>query len=206
MSSTKIYFLFTDTGTTLSRLINFFTKQSLNHVSISFDEKLTNVYSFGRKHPRNPFIGGFVREDVKGDFLRDANCAIYSLGITKEECDIILKNIREIEMNQHNYKYNFIGLLGVLFQIEIHRKYAYFCSQFVSRVMSDIDSFHIDKPHYFVTPLDVRNHDGMELIFQGKLKDYHFRDRIVKHPIEKLREKKSFILYITDIVRRFVFR
>src|SRR5690625_5503838 len=73
MREKTLYFLFTDTGTYLSKAINYCTKQSLNHVSIGFDPELKEVYSFGRTHPRNPFNGGFVKEDIRSDFLKDAN-------------------------------------------------------------------------------------------------------------------------------------
>lgn len=39
-------------------------QEPLNHVSIALDRELTEVYSFGRKQPDNPFIGGFVKEDI----------------------------------------------------------------------------------------------------------------------------------------------
>ncbi|MUV37483.1 hypothetical protein JNUCC1_01289 [Lentibacillus sp. JNUCC-1] len=57
MGEQTVYFLFTDTGTYLSKAINYCTKQPLNHVSIGFDDELSEVYSFGRKRPKNPFIG-----------------------------------------------------------------------------------------------------------------------------------------------------
>lgn len=65
MSNEKeMYILLTDTGTLLSKLIKCFTNAPYNHVSIVFDKRLDEVYSFGRKEPRNPFIAGFIREDV----------------------------------------------------------------------------------------------------------------------------------------------
>lgn len=128
MRERTIYFLFTDTGTYLSKAINYCTKQSLNHVSIGFDHELSEVYSFGRKRPNNPFIGGFVKEDIKSEFMRRSRCAIYSYRITELEYQAILCRIKEIEAAKESYKYNFIGLLGVLFQIEINRKDAFFCS------------------------------------------------------------------------------
>src|SRR5699024_8469940 len=115
MEKTKIYFVFTDTGTNLSKIINFCTQQTLNHVSLAFDIDLTEVYSFGRIHPRNPFIGGFVREDIRSNFFKNSNCAIYSFEVTKREYEAILKNIKEIEAK--HYRYNFLGLLGVLLQV-----------------------------------------------------------------------------------------
>src|SRR5699024_4403744 len=167
-----MYFLFTDTGTTLAKLINFFTRQSLNHVSISFDDELREVYSFGRKKPRNPFIGGFVKEDIRSDFLKNSNCAVYVYRISEKEYQQIMYEIKAVEKCKDMYKYNFIGLLGVLLQVEVNREYAMFCSQFVATVMRDVESFNINKPLCFITPEDIRTHAGLKLIYQGKLGNY----------------------------------
>ena len=53
----KVYFIVTHTGTTLSKIIKFYTKKEYSHVSISLDEGLNQMYSFGRKHAYNPFFG-----------------------------------------------------------------------------------------------------------------------------------------------------
>src|SRR5690625_7059982 len=94
MRKVTIYFIFTDTGTNLSRIINFCTRQSLNHVSIGFDKDLNEVYSFGRKNPKNPFSGGFVREDIRGAFLKNANCAVYAFQLTEAERESDRKSTR----------------------------------------------------------------------------------------------------------------
>lgn len=207
MRDRTIYFLFTDTGTYLSKAINYCTKQSLNHVSLGFDPELKEVYSFGRKQPRNPFIGGFVKEDIQSDFLRNSKCAIYSYTFTEEECDSILNNIKEIEEQQNDYKYNFIGLIGVLLQIEINRKSAYFCSQFVASMLQNANNFNLSKPACFTTPADIRMQEGMQLVYEGKLGDYHpspIERKLIKG--EQTGSKQSFIFLVSTKVKRFVIR
>jgi len=208
MGKTKIYFVFTDTGTNLSKIINYFTKQSLNHVSLAFDVDLTEVYSFGRKHPKNPFSGGFVREDIRSDFLRNAKCAIYSFEVTKTECEAILKSIQKVEKNQDDYKYNFLGLIGVLFKIRIHRKRAFFCSEFIATMLSNTQTIQLSKPTYFVTPFDIRSQLGLKLIYEGKLGDYRREFIIEENKLIKdsIAPKQSFVLYISQKVKRFVIR
>lgn len=172
MTERVIYFIFTDTGTCLSKMINLFTRCSLNHVSIGFDGDLTKVYSFGRKKPDNPFSGGFVQENIRGDFLKKADCAIYSFCMEESEYEQLLHNIAAMEAEQGNYRYNFIGLLGVLLRIEIKRKNAFFCSQFVAMMLKDSSSFQLEKPCCFTTPADIRAHDGLCLLYEGRLGDY----------------------------------
>ncbi|MEM5591749.1 hypothetical protein AAHH67_08270 [Niallia circulans] len=69
MTERKVYIILTDTGTLFTRCIKFFTRKPHNHASISFDPQLNEVYSFGRRKPSNPFIGGFVKENVQHSFF-----------------------------------------------------------------------------------------------------------------------------------------
>lgn len=202
-----IYFLFTNTGTYLSRMINYYTKQSLNHVSIGFDKELTEVYSFGRKRPNNPFIGGFVCENVSNSILRESTCAIYTYRLTEAEYEEIICNIKEIEANKKDYKYNFIGLFGVALQIEIKRKNKLFCSQFVATVLNDATSFQLSKPNCFITPTDIRTHLGMNLIYQGKLEGYYKNRKARKLIIgDQTSTMQSFIFLLSKKVKRLVVR
>lgn len=209
MGKRTLYFLFTDTGTNLSRLINFFTRESLNHVSIAFDKELSQVYSFGRKRPRNPFIGGFVNEEIRGEFLRDSNCAVYTLPVTEEHYQMIKRNIQKFEERREDYRYNFLGLIGILLHVEIERKNAYFCSQFIATIMEDTRVFELPKPYCFVTPTDIRNQQGMELIYEGVLGQYEpshlpvIRETTLE---SQSLERQSFIFSISKKVKQFVIR
>lgn len=208
MDHVNIYFIFTDTGTNLSKIIKHCTKESLNHVSLAFDSDLTEVYSFGRRYPKNPFSGGFVREDIRSEFLRDSNCAIYSFQISKKECESILTNIKEIEAKQNDYRYNFLGLIGVLFRIKIKRKRAFFCSEFVATMLRNAHSIKLSKPNYFITPSDIRTQLGMKLIYQGKLGNYKREFTIRENKIIGIREnsKHSFIIHFSKKVKQFMTR
>jgi len=152
----KIYLLFTDTGTVLSEAIKVFTKKPYNHASIAFDSSLKEVYSFGRRQPHNPLNGGFVHEDMYSFIFLDSNCAVYSLTVTPEQKRKMKAFIDSIESEKKMYRYNFIGLFGALFQKEIHRKSAYFCSQFVSTVLQESGTILFDKPLCFIAPHDIQ--------------------------------------------------
>lgn len=208
MENRMIYFLFTDTGTYLAKMINFCTKSTLNHVSISFDEELKEVYSFGRKRPNNPFIGGFVKEDIHSDFLKHSQCAVYRSHLTEEEYQTILQNIKAIESNQDKYRYNFVGLFGVLFKVRLYRKNAYFCSQFVATVLKDVKKFQFHKPNCFITPMDIRQNHVLQLIYYGKLKDYQSKSMIVGdiEEMENQTKRRVFLGMLTRKVRNIVMK
>ncbi|AXI10706.1 hypothetical protein CUC15_17930 [Oceanobacillus zhaokaii] len=207
MKEKTIYFLFTDTGTVLSRTIHYCMRTSYNHVSISYDSTLKNVYSFGRKNPNNPFIGGFVKEDIQSEFFKKSECAIYRYQLSEAEYQSIIRNIEEIEARKQDYKYNFIGLFGILLQIEIKRKNAFFCSQFVATVLKDSERFQFGKPASLTTPADLRMSEGMQLIYQGRLEDYQPEHAVEERKLvigEQISPRQSFTFFISNTVKRFV--
>lgn len=172
MKNKQVYIFLTDTGTLFTRMIKLYTKSTLNHASIAFDEELDEMYSFGRKNVRNPFIGGFVREDIHTELFKDAKCAIYSCTVTEFEYYQLKRNIKKIELSEQDYKYNLIGLLGVVLNIEIERKNAFFCSQFVATLLSNNGISLVDKPLSLVTPQDLSEAKQLKLIYEGDLDSY----------------------------------
>jgi hypothetical protein len=168
----EVYVLLTDTGTLLTKTIKWFTKDPLNHASIAFDRGLTEVYSFGRKNQNNPFFAGFVKEDMSGDLFRHAACAVYCCKVTSKEYYNIRKQILHMERNHEQYKYNLIGMVGLLLNIQIKRDHAYFCSQFVASVFETSGVHLVNKSCLFATPGDLVNAQHLQLIYAGQLQPY----------------------------------
>lgn len=96
-------------------MIKLYTKKTYNHASIAFDSDLSELYSFGRKKARNPFVGGFVKEDSKSDLFTQADCAIYLLSVTEGRMHKMNLYIQQIEAQKKQYRYNFLGLFGFIF-------------------------------------------------------------------------------------------
>ncbi len=162
-----IYIVLTDTGTLLSKAIGMYTGKELNHTSIAFDEKLNEMYSFGRKQPHNPFVGGFVKECATEGIFLQATCAVYSCEVSVEDYTRMLDKIRLIEQEKERYKYNFIGLFGVAVNKGIQREHAFFCSQFVAMVVNEgnLQMFNISpslvQPHHFTkVPFLIQVYEG----------------------------------------------
>ncbi len=171
-----IYILLTHSGSLLSKCIKQYTQEPYSHVSLALDIDLEDLYSFGRLNPRNPFIGGFVREDIiKGSYSRFPNttCALYSLEINDFQYAALKQEILTFKLNQNKYGYNLIGLLGVVLGIPIERKYNYFCSQFVAALLKNSGISLFQKPIALVSPKDFRQCKFLQLIYEGKLINYN---------------------------------
>ncbi|MBF7096411.1 C40 family peptidase [Alkalibacter mobilis] len=175
-TSYRLYILLTDTGTVLNRLIKMYTKDPYNHVSIGFDKELKDLYSFGRKKTNNPIIGGFVKENINSGILSNANCAVYEMDfISPIQYWKVREYIKQFELNRDNYRYNLLGLFGVMFNINIERCDAFFCSQFVASVFEYSKIPLFNKPCVFVTPGDFLESPALRLVYTGKMCDYrHF--------------------------------
>lgn len=172
MAIKKGYIIFTDTGTVLTRVIKLFTNKPYNHASIAFDSELKEVYSFGRKTPKNPFIGGFVKEDLTSDLFCNAKCAIYSFEAAECQLEMMKRYIQNIEMKKENYRYNFLGLFGFILKKPIKRKNAFFCSQFVATVLYKGQIMHFHKPLSLIAPSDLEQDSNLQYEFHGNLNEY----------------------------------
>ncbi|WP_180968138.1 hypothetical protein [Cytobacillus massiliigabonensis] len=171
MEEKKIYIIFTDTGTLFTKLIKLYTKKPLNHVSISFDKQLTNIFSFGRKKPYNPFIGGFVRERIAEGLFKKARCEVYSYSLSELEYEQMQAKVRQIEAKKDLYKYNFLGLIAIMLKYNLKRKNAFFCSQFVATILNEKKGMLVKTPSQ-CTPQDLLAVNKLELVYKGKLNFY----------------------------------
>lgn len=177
MKKEKVYIVLSDTSSIVSKLIKLYTKNRYNHVSISFDSQLLEVYSFGRKKVGNPFSGGFVREDMKRGLFKDADCVIYSLTVTERQLEKLKRYIFAMERSKEIYRYHFLGLFGFLVNKPIQRKNAYFCSQFVATILKKSQVIDFDKPLALIAPHDFQGLTQLDLVYEGKLNTYLQDDR-----------------------------
>lgn len=173
MSHNKtVYVVLTQTGTLFSQTIKLFTRDSLNHASIAFDEALTEVYSFGRKSFHNPFIAGLIREQFTEPFYKDTYCAIVKFEVDEEHYTWMKARVGEMFRNRDQYRYHLFGLFGVLLNRSFQRERAFFCSQFVAYLFEEAGCQALTKPSYLVRPTDFCRSIWATTIYQGPLAQY----------------------------------
>lgn len=180
MGEKAVYIMLTDTGTLFTKAIKWYTRKPYNHASIALDPKLSELYSFGRKKIENPFIGGFVKEDIRTALFKEAECAIYLVRVTDEQLVRLTDFIQDMEGSKDNYRYNLVGLLGVVLNRPIPRKNVFFCSQFVATVLKDCGVIDFGKPVSLVRPNDLADLPEFKLVYRGKLKEYCY-DSLNEH-------------------------
>ncbi len=171
----SIYIVISKTSTLPSNVIKMWTKEPYAHTSLSFDIELNDMYSFARRKLHNPFYCGFIKEDITtGVFGRDVDttCRVARLKVSSNSYKKMRKMINEFKKHDMDYKYNYLGIVGIMFNKAVEREYNYFCSQFVYHVLEKSGADTFDKKAGLVRPEDFRQWDKLELIYEGKLKDY----------------------------------
>lgn len=201
----EVYILLTYTGTLFSKGIKLYTKNKYTHVSLSLDHNLESVYSFGRKYPFNPLIGGFVKEDMKKgtySWYPFTDCVVYRLKVTNEQYENIKEIIKQFESSSEKYKYNLLGFVGVVFNVPIETKYHYFCSQFVAKVMEDSNINLFNKHNSLVRPSDFQKSPYLEKIYEGML--YKYPPNLNK--LEEYFNNTGFSMrkYFLHIIRKYL--
>lgn len=169
----KIYLVLTSTGTILSRIVKFYTKDEFGHSSISLDKELQQMYSFGRLNPYNPFLGGFVHEYIdKGTFKRfyKTTAKIYELNIEDEQYEKMNKLIDHFSKNKDNYKFNSSGLFAIALNKRIRREKYFYCAEFVKYILEE-SGLKLDLPE-LIRPECFKDIKGIKEIYSGLLQEY----------------------------------
>jgi len=170
----QIYFILTDTGTMLSRIIKAFMKDEYAHISLSLDRNLNEMYSFGRLNPYNPFWGGFIHESTRrGTFKRFYNtrARVLVFNISDEQYENLKYIIYKIKHNRKYYTFNILGLFAIYFKIKRKKKRCFYCAEFIKYLIEKAD-IDIELPE-LIRPEDFKNIRGSKVIYLGLLKEYN---------------------------------
>lgn len=174
----KIYIVISQTGTLLSRVLKVITRAKYNHVSISLDEKLESMYSFGRRRTYNPVWGGFVMESPhEGTFKRFENTKVIILEvcINDTKYEHLRRCVENMYVHKHTYGYNYIGLFLAILRIKHRSVRRYYCSEFVKEMLTRFSNMpktlfpRIPKPIDF---LKLEQQAECAIVFCGKLQEY----------------------------------
>ena len=190
----KIYIVLTHTGTVLSRIIKYYTKDEFSHVSIALDPDLKEMYSFGRLNPYNPFWGSFVHEEInKGTFKRfkRTNTEVYSLFVTDEKYEKARKIITYFNDNKEKYKFNILGLICVSIHKKIKRKNSFYCAEFVKHVLKASGVSEVNDLPQIIRPEDFKQIQGLRLEYEGLLRKYKKKKYLRLEDVHELIQGKK---------------
>lgn len=171
----KIYIMLSYTGTILSRIVKVVTLREYSHVSVALDLEFDSLYSFGRLQPRNPFSGGFVKEEIESGtykVFKNTRCKIYSLEVTMLQFQELKYFIDHFISAPDLYRFNIVGLIGTMVNRPFNREHHYFCSQFVGKALLDSHIYDFRKDVGLIKPIEFSDIPDLVEIYEGKLNDY----------------------------------
>lgn len=120
------------------------------------------------------YLGGFVIENAfRHVFGRFDNvpCLILEKEITDEQYDDLQKSINEFIVNKDSLSYDLISLALANTNYSWVSDTKYFCSQFVTKLLNDIDIETPKKPEH-MHPMDFTKINGAKIVFEGDLKNF----------------------------------
>lgn len=118
-------------------LIRTFGGSFYNHVSISFDGSMRQMYSFARLHLRSPLVGGPVREYLCRYTLgtdKPVDAAVFALKISPDGYARALERTRRI-FGDEKYVYNLFSVVSHPLTGGYPTYKAYSCSEFAAVIL-----------------------------------------------------------------------
>lgn len=190
----NIYVILSQTGTALSRIIRAFTGDSLGHASLSFHDDFHIMYSFGRRKPNNPFLGGFVKESPSfGTFRRFKNTysEIFAFEVEDDTYYAMLSYVEQMYRERKKYHYNYKGLFLAPLGIAHRQKHCYYCSEFVARMLTKFGVVSEQQFSDIIRPMDLYALPRSLPVYAGKLSAFRqkftlwdLRDFVKEHNLK----------------------
>lgn len=174
----KIYVVITQPPTLIAKVLHLCSRQAYNHVSIALTPTLDEMYSFGRRTLRNPFNGGFIKEDIHGGVFRKAfktRAIVLELDASDEAYASVQRLIADMLKEKHKFNYNYRGVFLAWFKKNYETAYKMYCSQFVRRCLATSNIGDVQSLPRQTRPMDFLRLKGKRIIFAGLLKDFAWR-------------------------------
>lgn len=133
-----IYIVFSATPYRMGRMIRTVLRNTYNHVSLSFDEDLSTMYSFARFHVNVPLYGGFVEESMRRHFNggQASRIKVCRLEIRDENYAQLRAFVSAMENGTDRYIYNIYSAIFTPLHVRCLIRDSYTCAEFVGDALS----------------------------------------------------------------------
>lgn len=137
----SIYVVFSSTPYKMGRFIRVVTHNRYNHVAISLDSELRELYAFARHYRTTPFYGGFVRETAARYRARGrtAQIKVCALPVTEEQYLAAVQRLSEMAADAKELRYNLISAMTSPLHIRVRITNAYTCVEFAADFLRFVD-------------------------------------------------------------------
>lgn len=169
----KVYIVLTNTKTAFSKVASFITRQNYNHISLSFDRDLKELFTFDLGE-NTIMVETIDKFDPLAEFI------VYSIDVTMEALRRIREHIEHIMRNSRSFVYSRLTLLkatinqllGVkVFEHDETLRNEYICSTFVAELLrtANIKLFRDDR---IPAPHDFKGNKALKYEFRGTFRSH----------------------------------
>lgn len=173
----------------LSKIISKATNSQFTHVAISFNSKLTPMYSFGMKESLELTDMGFVVNNPKVKEYERAKVkySVYVMYITRKEYEAIQVRLNWFKEKQDYLKFDFKGLVKYAFnKSSDDRLNKWFCSRFVMELIGQTQKLERDPSLY--SPQQVADEiQNISIVNKGD-SIYEYDYRITENNMKKIQQ------------------
>ncbi len=137
-SAKAVYIMFSSTHCGMGSFIRLMTGEFYNHVSVSFDENLSELYSFARIHKRTPLYAGFVHESCMRYRDFSTPVKVCKINLCSDDYEALQCKIDSMMHQKDSYIYNLASAIAYPLKHKISIGSAYTCVEFVSNLLEEI--------------------------------------------------------------------
>lgn len=166
--------------TVANKITKLMTGFDYSHSSLSFDENLETLYSFQVKNRKVFLVGGFVKE-THDTYFHGKNVSlkemVFKVPVSDDEYRTVKDFIQRLTDDQE-YIFNYVSALFMFTLGGVKSYKAYHCIEFVSEVLSRVESIKLPKPTHKMHPKDLYRVLEPFMIKKGLIHadDFEFKD------------------------------
>lgn len=171
----EIYIVLSQTGSVVCKMLEMFTRDDYNHVSLSLDSNLDIMFSFGRLYTYFPWIGGFVEESPHFGTLKrfsETEVRVLAIAVSEKVFNEISEELNKMFSQKSQYHYDSIGVICAAFNRIYRRKNYYYCSEFVREVLVKFGAVNPELFPKIVRPINFLDIPDANVIYCGKLREF----------------------------------
>ena len=185
-----IYIVLVKALTGIGKLTRKLTNYDYTHISLSFDESLTDFISFSRRNHYAPLDAGIMHECrscyAYGE-IEEFKAKVFKLPVVKEEFEKIRKIVYDLE-NDKEYMFNLFSMITmpILHGFRVYKTHN--CMSFIGLIIKETKCIKMGKPYYkyMIPELDTLMKDY--IFYEGYLKK---DDRVIESYMEKPKHIKG---------------
>ena len=165
----NIYIVFSATPYRIGSMIRQVTREEYNHVSVSLDKEMTQMFSFARRAYHTPLHGGFVKEHLSRYSIgrMTSKICVCEIPVTDQQFQDLSTMLNKMHMQQERYLYNHLSVLAAPFRKKFSVRDSYTCVEFCVNILQTL-SLPVSTNHFY-TIYDLLNILKPYIVYTGKM-------------------------------------